>query len=277
MNNPTTPVMTAMTIITPKQAKDWLENNTHNRKLRTHQVAAMVRDIQAGNWNWNGDSIKFADDGTLLDGQHRLHAIVESGQPIESLVIRGLAKTTQATMDTGTKRSGADMLKLNGEKHYTTLAAGLRACILWDAGMRNMGGGNRVTTNSDLMDYLEAHPEMRDYVDTYSKLQRGLHIPASVGVTAIKLFTEIDPEDAKYFFERLASDEGHYRGDPIYEARRALKDNADTTSNTRASRTSTWKMAIVIKAWNKFRNGETIKVMTYRPGGANREKFPEPI
>ena len=95
-----TTVTTRMAVITPEQASEWLEQNTHNRKLRTHQVAAMVRDIQAGNWKWNGDSIKFAKDGTLLDGQHRLHAIVESGQPIEMLVIEGLDKDTQATMDT---------------------------------------------------------------------------------------------------------------------------------------------------------------------------------
>lgn len=274
MNNTVT---TTMTTITPEQASQWLEHNTHNRKLRTHQVAAMVRDIQAGNWAWNGDSIKFADDGTLLDGQHRLHAIVESGQPIETLVINGLAKTTQATMDTGAKRTGADVLKLQGEKNYTVLAAALRSAILWDAGIRNMGGGNRVTTNGDLVDYLEAHPEMRNHVEAYNTLRRGLRLPASVGVTAIKIFTEIDAEDAQYFFERLASDEGHYRGEPIFEARRLLKEDEATTSNTRGGRTSTWKMAILIKSWNKFRNGEIIKQLSYRPGGANREKFPEPI
>lgn len=270
-------VTTTMTTVTPEQASEWLANNTHNRKLRTHQVAAMVRDIQEGRWKWNGDSIKFAKDGTLLDGQHRLNAIVESGQPIEMLVINGLDKATQATMDTGAKRSGADVLKLQGEKNYTVLAAALRSAILWDAGIRNMGGGNRVTTNGDLVDYLEAHPEMRNHVEAYNTLRRGLRLPASVGVTAIKLFTEIDAEDAKYFFERLASDEGHYRGEPIFEARRLLKEDEATTSNTRGGRTSTWKMAILIKSWNKYRNGETVKQLSYRPGGANREKFPEPI
>ena len=274
MNNTVT---TTMTTVTPEQASEWLANNTHNRKLRTHQVAAMVRDIQEGRWKWNGDSIKFAKDGTLLDGQHRLNAIVESGQPIEMLVINGLDKATQATMDTGAKRSGADVLKLNGEKNYTVLAAALRSAILWDAGIRNMGGGNRVTTNGDLVDYLEAHPEMRNHVEAYNRLRRGLRLPASVGVTAIKLFTEIDADDAKYFFDRLESGEGLYRGDPIFEARRLLKEDEATTSNTRAGRTSTWKMAILIKSWNKFRNGETIKQLSYRPGGANREKFPEPI
>lgn len=272
-----TTVTTEMTTVTPEQAADWLAHNTHNRKLRDNQVAALVRDMQEGNWKWNGDSIKFAKDGTLLDGQHRLTAVVRSGQPIDILIIRGLEKKTQATMDTGAKRTGADVLKLQGEKNYTVLAAALRACILWDSGVRNIGGGNRVTTNSNILDYLEQHPEMRDYVETYNTMRRGITLPASVGVTAIKLFTEIDPEDAEYFFTRLASAEGHYRGDPIFEARRALMDEATGSTQTRGGRTSTWKMAILIKSWNKYRNGETIKQLSYRPGGANREKFPEPI
>src|SRR5699024_5095949 len=202
-----TNVSTIMQTVTPEQATEWLALNTNNRKLREQQVTAMVRDIQSGNWEWNGDSIKFADDGTLLDGQHRLTAIVRSGQPIEMLVITGLGKHTQATMDTGTKRTGSDVLKLQGEKNYTVLAAGIRSCILWDNGVRNFNGGFRVTTNSDVLDYLEANPEMRDYAESFGQLRRGVKLPATVGVLAIKVLTEIDEEDAEYFFDRLASGE----------------------------------------------------------------------
>lgn len=272
-----TVVTTRMQTVTPEQATEWLANNTHNRNLREAHVAALARDIKAGDWKWNGDSIKFAQDGTLLDGQHRLYAIARAGQPIEMLVIEGLEKDTQATMDTGTKRTGSDMLKLRGEKYYATLAAGLRTSILWDKGHRNLSTGGKITTNKELLQYLEEHPEMRDYTERYTQLRRGLVLPASVGIIAIRLLTEIDAEDAAYFFDRLESDEGHYRGEPIYEARRTIKDAAESTSKTTGGRTSTWKLAIIIKAWNKYRNGETIKQLSYRPGGANREKFPEPI
>lgn len=273
-----TEVTTTMQTVTPEQAAEWLELNTNNRKLRDQQVTAMVRDIQAGAWAWNGDSIKFADDGTLLDGQHRLTAIVRSGQPIEMLVIRGLAKATQATMDTGTKRTASDVLKLQGEKAYTALAAGIRSCILWDKGVRNFNGGFRVTTNSQVLDYLEEHPEMRSYVETFGQLRRGVKLPATVGVLAVKVLTEIDAEDAEYFFDRLASGEGLYRCDPIFELRNALQEEMQQPGGkTRTGRNNTWKLAIIFKAWNRYRNGETVKLLAYRPGGANREKFPEPI
>lgn len=261
--------------VTPELAEQWLGKNTHNRKLREPHMRGLVEDIKAGNWKWNGDSIKFAADGTLLDGQHRLAAIVRAGIPVEMLVIRGLENESQHTMDTGAKRSAGDMLKLRGEKHYNPLAAGLRSCLLWDQGARSFSGsGSGITvTNSMILDYLNKHPEMRGYVSKFVFLRNHIKMPASVGVTAIKLFTEIDAEDAEHFFDRLASGEG-YKGDPIFELARALQDASD---KTKISRTPTWKLAVMIKAWNKYRLGEPLKMLAYRPGGSNREQFPEPI
>ena len=60
--------------ITPELAHEWLGFNTHNRNIRQRIVTAYAADMTGGDWQWNGESIKFAEDGTLLDGQHRLAA-----------------------------------------------------------------------------------------------------------------------------------------------------------------------------------------------------------
>ena len=82
-------------------SREWLGFNTHNRNLRQRQCSASCTstrpDMEAGNWQWNGESIKFAEDGTLLDGQHRLAAIAESGVTLPVLVVRGLPNETQET------------------------------------------------------------------------------------------------------------------------------------------------------------------------------------
>ncbi|MDO0930218.1 hypothetical protein QQY66_00225 [Streptomyces sp. DG2A-72] len=55
--------------VSPALARHWLtEHNTHNRSLRPRVVAAYARDMHAGRWMDNGETIKFAADGTLLDG-----------------------------------------------------------------------------------------------------------------------------------------------------------------------------------------------------------------
>lgn len=92
--------------ITPKKAKEWLEKrNTYNRAMRPSWVATLVGYIKAGKWKMTGDSIKFAKDGTLLDGQHRLAACVESGVAIQSLVVYGLEEDMYAWLDQGKPRT----------------------------------------------------------------------------------------------------------------------------------------------------------------------------
>lgn len=265
-----------VTRVTPSLAEAWLAKNTHNRNLREGHVKGLAHDMSTGAWTFNGEAIKFAPDGTLLDGQHRLAAIAMSGATIEMLVINNVAPEYQHTMDTGSKRTPGDMLRLRGEKNYNILAAGIRACIIWESGARSFTGrgGSATTTNTQILRYLESHPEMRTYAERFQALRHNVPMPASVGFLAHKLFYEIDPVDAENFFNRLASDEGHYAGEPIYALRKALLVPRD---QAKVSYTPTWKLAVTIKAWNRYRAGEEIQVLRYTPGGASPEKFPEPI
>ena len=81
--------------VTPELAREWLGFNTHNRNMRARTVLAYAADMASGDWRWTGDSVKFATDGTLLDGQHRLAAIAEAGCTITTLIVRGLKNDTQ--------------------------------------------------------------------------------------------------------------------------------------------------------------------------------------
>src|SRR3990172_8052075 len=76
--------------VTPNPPREWLRTNTHNRKLRDRAVADYARDMTAGHWTLNGEAIKFATDGTVLDGQHRLRAVIDSDVTVQMLVVVGL-------------------------------------------------------------------------------------------------------------------------------------------------------------------------------------------
>jgi hypothetical protein len=68
--------------------------------------------MRAGNWKLTHQGIAFNCDGTLLDGQHRLAAIVKSGKDIQMLVARGVETENQVAMDDHAKRSAGDALSL---------------------------------------------------------------------------------------------------------------------------------------------------------------------
>ena len=76
--------------ITPVRASEYLSNNAHHRKVKQKKIDSYVKDLKEGTWQLNGKTITFDANGRLLGGQHRLHAVVQSGTPLTTLVVRGL-------------------------------------------------------------------------------------------------------------------------------------------------------------------------------------------
>lgn len=107
---------TEIFVITPAFAADCLTHNTKNRNLRKGVVRQLVDVIKQGKWELNGSAIRFGLDGRLLDGQHRLTAIVQAGIPCPSLVIYDLPDSTFETIDVGGAgvRTAGDFIGLDG-------------------------------------------------------------------------------------------------------------------------------------------------------------------
>lgn len=263
--------------ISPHLAKEWLQRNTHNRNLRQRVVNGYAADMAAGVWVEDGQSIKFAADGALLDGQHRLAAIVQSGVTLRILVVSGLPNSTQDTMDTGAKRTLGDALKLRGESNYVTLASALLRIYQWQTGARRSighGGNNDIRpTHRQLLQLLEAHPEIRRSAEIGVRVRNSL--PISSGSTALChwLFNRIDAGDCAFFFARLADGAGLQTDDAIYALRRSAELNAKDKSR---STSEFYTVALVIKAWNAYRDGKPMRLLQFKTGGANPEQFPEP-
>lgn len=103
---------TELMTITPEIAKQMLLSNGSNRRLRAHRVSKYANDMRNGNWHLTGQTITFGSNGQLLDGQHRLAAVIEADVPVQFLVVTGAEVVP--TYDNGLPRSLADQLYLNG-------------------------------------------------------------------------------------------------------------------------------------------------------------------
>ena len=89
------------------------------------------------------------------------------------------------------------------------------------------------------------------------------------------LFSMIDAEDGEFFWDRLVDGQGLESGNPIYALRELLRREAMLPS-TRDKMRADVVIALTIKAWNAYRDGETIQLLRFKVGGAHPEKFPEP-
>lgn len=257
--------------VTPALAEKWIGQNTHNRNLRESAVLAYARDMRNGNWAENGEAIKFSKDGTLLDGQHRLWAVTESGVTVRMLVVTGLDGDDQETMDAGRKRSLADALHLRGESNSSVLGSVLRRAKMWEQGLyRN--SGTYTPTNAECLHFLEAHPETRESTQVAAALRKPSKLPASVVGLTHWLFTQIDAQDAAWFFDKLGTGANLDQYHPIWTLRR----RAELADQSTGRVPEDMLLACVIKAWNAYRDGDQIKVLSFKPGGASPEKFPTP-
>lgn len=272
--------------ITPDLAKKWLAQNTHNRNLRERVVNGYAADMRDGNWVEDGQSIKFTKGdivlldtppiigGALLDGQHRLSAIVKADVTVRMLVVSNLDDSTQETMDTGAKRSLGDVLKLRGEERYVPLAAVLLRVYLWEVhGLRRSMKADRARpTHRQLLHFLEEHPELRRSAEIGNRVRNAVPLSASTAGLCHWLFNRVDASDCAFFFARFIDRAGLVPGDPIYALRRVIENFAKDKGRVSEEHLT----ALSIKAWNFYRQGQQVQLLTYKPGGAKPETYPEP-
>lgn len=260
--------------ISPEIAQEWLLYNKNNRPLKRSQIDKFAADMRANNWRVNGEAIKFSDTGRLLDGQNRLHAAIQAHATFRSAVVRGLDdELDQMTMDTGARRIYADVLRMRGETNSVVLASATRSLYGWLKGSRSFGGPAVNASNAQLDATLLEHPELRDQITAITRISQTAHIPTTVLGAVWWAFHQLDVADADYFFERLISDVDHHTGDPILALRRLLTNRYNDKG---VHTTMTYQAAFIIKAWNAYRDGRSVTQLTFKPGGASPEKFPEP-
>lgn len=149
MSNPTDPHIEVVRV-TPKMATEWLTHNSNNRSVRRNRVRQYASEMQRGQWRFTGDPIRFNVDGVLIDGQHRLMALVESGVGgLDMLVIRELGTDVFPVIDSGLSRSPGDSLALMGFSNVAAMASIIRVILVIDSGLSPMEASSLTLVTRD--------------------------------------------------------------------------------------------------------------------------------
>jgi hypothetical protein len=254
--------------ISPEIAKEMLSLNQCNRKLNDKTVAELARAMEAGDYVDNGEGIKFSVDveilGTgvkvplLLDGQHRLHAIVKSGCTVRMLVIRELHPKSQATMDIGRKRTAADWLAINDVKEATALGAILSALWKLNRGDR-MLSTNPKPTPTECWDLLDTHPEILRSLEVGVQTYRGFrHLKKTSFAVAHYMISQVDKEHAPYFFRLIATGSNLQDGHPVLAMRERAAIMKSQRSNPMPLRR---ELNLISRAWNYCAQNKMVNVI----------------
>lgn len=235
--------------------------------------------LREGKFLQTGEPIQFegyldSEDARLVNGQHRLTALAETGISMPLVVVEGIADDAQHVMDTGKKRTFADVLHMQrGVEDANAVAAIVRLGWLWDRGLiqrMSTGGGNDEASHLDLLDWFDKTPEVKDAQIMGRRIAKESDFSAPACGLLKLLLDRIDPELCETFFAKVATGAELSEGDPILAARSWIAGRR--RERLRAMPRPTEQMAILIKAWNDWCQGKARKMIKW-----NRfmEPYPE--
>lgn len=268
-----TPIVTpyvGIVAVAPDTAQRWLtEFNRNNRKVRQGVVDAYARDMKAGNWKLTAEPIKFAPDGTLLDGQHRLAAVVKANVTICLFVARGIDPAAQQVMDSGAKRTTADALQLAGSENVVIRAA-IGGIAL--AAQNGNPDAKAKYTHSEILAFLGAHPTIGESARFASRYARRTDVPpAMVGYTHW-MFARINAAAADQFWIDASEKVGLSAGDPVI----ALTNRFAEARRNRERMPRSVQLSLIYRAWNYRRDGKTARVLRVNSPAGGLVPIPEP-
>lgn len=270
-----------MMAVTPEMAQTWLNNNNFDRQrsLREHHIFTLAEEMEGGNFIPHS-AIVFArldKQDFLIDGQHRLNAVMLHGKPVNLPILTKIAANLEqvarwyASIDQGLKRSARDAIKAQNlheelgvsERHAGRLSAAVK---LIASGFQEVGKGQalRVAGRSNIV----VSDLMRDWAaesKQYYELIAGgeaanLYLFDRAAVIACALLTlRYQQEKAATFWRGISQDDGLKREDPRKRLLMWLGLNKEKPTLTARA------FAVAWRAWMDGREIEMIRFKTNLP------------
>lgn len=250
-------------LIDKEKAQNLLRFNTENRQEKRKHTSSLSEEMSSGRWKENGQPILIAEDGTILDGQHRLKAIISSDFVGNFLVVRGVDKKSKPTIDTGITRGLHDVLQLEGFSYANQTAALVRNILGYENNItpekgnssRIRGKGKNKVTNSVGLEYAT---EWKDELINNIKLMTAI-IKKSGDKTLSNTFSSTllyiigghNFSTTHLEFMKTLFGIGTEENSASYWIRKTIaksKNSKDVINNK-------WLYGVCIKAWNLYING----------------------
>lgn len=254
--------------VTPELAARWLaDHNAGNRSISKHIVRNYAAEMAAGNWKLTHQGPAFDDTGRLIDGQHRLAAVVESRVSIPMHVTFGADPETFTVLDIGYKRQAGHLIP----GPHSSLKAGAGR---WLMHLPRLAYQNS-TTNRDIHALAsEWSPTLGAAVELSYGVYRTTRINASLhgALLALALTSAAAPIVSEWA-AGLSDGAGLTSDDPRLHLRNrwALESRHLNGGNGRVEAAH-----LLVRAWNAYVNGEGISRLQL-PRGTGQKSWPTPI
>ena len=254
-------------LIGPDEARELLANGAPNRPVKKHHVARLATDMGNDDWGQHGNPIVRDQNGRVIDGQHRLLAVIESGATIEFCFVDGVDAAMQDSMDTGARRSLGDQLAMRGEKNTNALASAITLAMVWELNGKLVNFAN--FSHAGALRFFDQHPGLRDSTNFTLQFAKKIKYPAGLAGAIHYRMAQLSPNDADLFWVLLGSGRVIENSEVIAN----LRDKFQTSSKSdKTAMKRVYRAAVTVRAWNAWVTGQNLKQISWAP--QRGEKFP---
>lgn len=241
-------------------------NHERNRRIRTRSVRRFSSDMASDLWRFTPASVVLSTTPVLLDGQHRLVSVAESGATVWMILDLGWPDDVITALDHGNARSGADSLAVHGVESSRSTAAVISLVTAYERirstdPMRLMG--NVIKPSPAMIESIQANDpdgwaeSARVGNRMYKALDRSLS--GSVWGAAHRIIADARGDaEANAYMDAIRDG----RGDP----RSATRTIADWARRRPVSRTTTndprEPLENIIRGYNAHAKGKGVSLVT---------------
>jgi hypothetical protein len=261
-------------MMTPERARKLLKHNKINRRLREYHVRRISALMLGGRWRFNGDTIRLDTEGNLLDGQHRLNAIVNTGITIPVVLVCGVERDAMPTIDTAKlQRSYGDVIQIKGgasDRYQQQVGTALVWLCRYDRGVipkMNLPE-NRIEADEVATKFANC-PKIQDAVERCLAV-KNVGSPAMLGCVYYILTRANRFELAERMVDTMLDPSLASTTDPFFLLRQWFLNQ--TKGSKRRNPVDTF--AYIFKACNYAFHGHQPKALVYKPDGARSEPYP---
>lgn len=261
--------------ITPAFAQTLIAANADNQRFKKPQkISGYASDMKAQPTRWRaktGESIKVSQSGYLIDGQNRMHAVVESDTPAVFDIAWNVPDRNIEVIDGNTPRSLGDRFRIHGATDSFAVGPPLRWIIAIEHGNPMLSGYGYLPTHTEMQERYQA-----DAGDIDAAVARGLDLRRSIrganagaASTAYYLFMQADKVAADLYWEKLVTGANIAPGNPIH----AMRDRFVGPTGRYLNRKE--QLALVIRAFNGWTANEALATIQLPRNGLNNFTFPK--
>lgn len=262
----------AIRTITPEIAREMLTVKVVNRPISRLWVSRYANDMEDKRWKLTPESVILDSNGGVLDGQHRLQAVVDTGISRPFMVVSGVNPELIDVLGIGRMRSASDIIGMMNIDRAVAPAASVLFRYLDIPDRLSWRGDNvRPVPATVITELALEHPGLANCVSLGRSIANQLSASRATITVAVYLTSlEVPIAHQQEWLDRVQHGDGLDSNSPILVFRNTMRSPRAANVKHSSSR-QRFELALYLKAWQMWRDGKTVSARRMR----EPEQMPE--